>query len=228
MVNKVTTYQGCIVGVDHLESMKAAAIASRWGEPQITQGGRNRTVKASAKTHYNDDIVDISVRGKTKKQVWEFADNLFETGNVPFIRGYTNDGFSPHIHCLFAPAKYGSWQLQQQYREWLNSRGDGLVGNRPYVGPSGPLVSWAKSMYNPSNVRLFANPSIFQPNANVTTWLYGLNRDRRPVTRLLPGQSIAIQSQIYRWDRWNYVTRSSEIFFAADYLTEIKTIADVV
>lgn len=215
-----TRYQGCVVRPIHLETMQAAAKNTPgWGTLNLSQGGYSG-VAASAGTHLKLDVVDISVRNKSKALVWEFSKNLFECGNLPLPRGYTNDGFrnNKHIHNLWWPCTEGTASLRRQYIEFLNG-GDGLVGSAKYTGPNPHhLTTWANSMFNPIN--RVNTPVRVKVNNKVTTTLLGLDRNRDKKTEREPGYEFNAVAKIWRWNRWNYLTKY-ETFYAAEYCDTI-------
>lgn len=222
-------YDGCKVRPQHLDTMLAAAKYTQgWGVLHLTQGGISRTVKASARTHYYLDVADISTRGRSKSLVWTMATNLFETGNLPFPRGYVRDSFqgksvsntqdgNEHIHDIYAPAKYGHAQLQNQYQEWETYRGDGLVGPAHYTGPTiDAIVPWQNSMFNPQNR---VNQSVIgEVLVTHGSYLLGLDRYRQVHARKYLGDKILIAAKVKRWGRDNYLDDSG-LFYAAQYVT---------
>ena len=214
-------YDGSSVRPVHLDSMLAAAFYTPgWGRLRITQGGLSRAVKASAKTHYDLDVVDIATAGKTKAKVWEFCDNLFETGSLPFPRGYVRDGFqnNKHIHSLWWPCSAGHPQLQNQYTEYVKYRGDGLSGSAGYTGPVNPkLYNWSGSMFNPKN-RQDGNSTLYVNVAKGET-LLGVDRDRVKKTSRKRGDKLDFIARVYRWERWNRLTKYGT-FYAENFLTE--------
>jgi len=222
-------YDGCKVRPQHLDTMLAAAkYTIGWGPLHLTQGGISRTVKASARTHYDLDVVDISTRGRSKfSLVWTMTTNLFETGNLPFPRGYVRDNFqgksvsntqdgNEHIHDIYAPAKYGHVQLQNQYHEWKSYRGDGLVGPAHYTGPSiDAIVPWKESMFNPANrTEMFAHGIV---NVTEGSTLLGLDRYRNVMRHATRGQDMQFIAKVKRWGRDNYLTETG-LFYAAQYI----------
>ena len=209
-----TSYQGCKVRPVHLLAMQAAASGTaNWGPLNLSQGGLSTAVAASADTHRLLDVVDIKVGGKSKALVWEFCKNLFECGNLPFPRGYTNDGFTKHIHNLWWPATAGTTSLRNQYKDYLNGK-NGLVGHGPYVGPKvpAPLPYWADSMFNTANMKAFSG----YIRTTATTGLIGNDRYRQRVNVLPLNSRVLAVRMVYRWNRWNYVT-SGEVFYSAQY-----------
>ena len=220
----VTTvkYQGCTVRPIHLETMQTAARNTPgWGTLNLSQGGYSG-VAASAGTHLKLDVVDIKVAGKSKTLVWEFCRNLFECGNLPFPRGYVRDNFqnNKHIHNLWWPASEGTVSLQRQYHEFLNG-GDGLLGSAKYTGPNPhPLQLWANSMFNPKNRQGYSTPVRLRVNNKITTTLFGLDRYRTKKTEREPGYEFKAVAKIWRWNRWNYLTKY-ETFYAAEYCDTI-------
>lgn len=221
-------YDGCKVRPQHLDTMLAAAKYTQgWGVLHLTQGGISRTVKASARTHYDLDAVDASTRGRSKALVWTMATNLFETGNLPFPRGYVADSFqgksvsntqdgNEHIHDIYAPAKYGHTQLQSQYHEWIAYRGDGLIGPAHYTGPTiDAITPWKDSMFNPQNrVEMFAHGIV---DVTEGSTLLGLDRYRRKMNSARRGQDIQFIAKVKRWGRDNYLTGTG-LFYAAKYI----------
>ena len=214
-------YDGCKIRPVHLDTLLAAAhYTPGWGRLNLIQGGLSKKVKKSASTHWLLDAVDISVRGRGIDQplVWKFCDNLFETGNLPFPRGYAGDPFDKHIHGIYAPATFGHAQLQAQYVEWSKYRGDGLVGSKHYTGPVNERITpWRDSMFNPTN-RKDGKWTLYVDVAS-DSQLLGLDRDRHPKVQRERGHSLNFVAQVYRWGRNNYLT-AKDTFYAADYLTD--------
>lgn len=217
-------YQGEYVRPRHLNALLAAARHTPgWGELRIMQGGLSRRVGASAGTHALLDVADIQTLGRSKALVWEFCRNRFETNGLPFPRGYTNDTFqnNKHIHDLNAPATFGHEELQDQWKEWDTTHGDGLIGTRPYTGPNNRYVTtWKGSMFNPAN--RVDEPSTRYVNVAPNAVLLGLRRDRTERKRRPRGHKLDFVAKVYRWGRWNYVTKY-ETFYAADYLSAEPT-----
>lgn len=216
-------YDGASIRTVHLDSMLAAAFYTPgWGRLRITQGGLSRAVKASAKTHYDLDVVDIATAGKTKSKVWEFCDNLFETGSLPFPRGYVRDSFqnNKHIHSLWWPCSAGHAQLVAQYQEYKRYRGDGLVGSAGYTGPVNPeLYSWSNSMFHPNNRQDIK--ATHYVNVSKGETLLGVDRDRLKKYSRKRGYEIDSIARVYRWGRWNRLTQFGT-FYAEAFLSEGK------
>lgn len=214
------TYQGCIVRPEHLEAMQAAAKATKgWGRLNLSQGGYSHYSKSGG-THAKLDVVDIRVGNATVSEILEFCENLFECGNLPFLRGIAPrepGNFVRHIHNLWWPGTYGTDSLRNQYHEFLNG-GDGLVGSGRYYGPAHHKLNlWKNSMWNPVNRHVFETPKTVVVTAQ--GGLLGLSRYReRKVTRPT-GYELKVIGTIQRWDRSNYVT-ASETFYAAQYCQE--------
>ena len=196
--------------------LAAARNTHGWGTLNLTQGGYSG-VAASAGTHLKLDVVDITVKNKSKALVWEFCKNLFECGNLPFPRGYVNDSFQnlKHIHNLWWPCDQGTASLRRQYIEYLNG-GDGLVGSAKYTGPRCVMTTWANSMFNPGNRIVYPSPVKVRVNARIITTLLGLDRSRNQKTERIRGFEFNAVAKIQRWGRWNYLTKH-ETFYAAEY-----------
>lgn len=198
--------------------LDACVTAAGWGKLRLAQGGLNRGVKASAETHWGLDVVDIAIDGRSKAKVWLLCAKLKRSGILPFPRGYGGDPWrnNRHIHAVRYPAAHAHPQAAAQVTEYLRSHGDGLVGSHKYVGPGTKLDSWGNSPYNPSNVR--SGTQTFYVTAGE---LLGLNADRVVKHRRKRRYRLVSTHQVYRWGRWNAVTKYGT-YYSVDFLSTKK------
>jgi len=190
----------------------ACAKASGWGTVRLSQGGLSTSVAASALTHAGLGAADVAPDGRSKDAVWKYAAALLRSGIIAFPRGYGGDSFPQHIHCVSGEsAAHAHQQARDQIDEYRRG-GDGLVGDRPYVGPNVKLDRWANSPYHPKNIKPDTGKYVVD-----TDRLYGRDVDGAIVRQRLRGYVIQAASQVYRWDRWNVCT-TTPTYYAAEYL----------
>lgn len=195
----------------------ACATASGWGTVRLSQGGLSTSVTASALTHAGLGVVDIAPDGRSKEDVWRYAAALIRSGIIGFPRGYGGDswGDQKHIHCVSVEsAEHAHKQAQDQIDEFKRG-GDGLVGDKSYNGPNVKLGSWKESPYNPVNIK----PDTGKYGVD-TDRLYGRDVDYAIVRQRTRGYVIQAAKQIYRWGRWNVVTKTPT-YYAAEYLKAV-------
>ncbi len=193
---------------------------------RITQGGLS-FAKASAKTHAGIGAGDLNTDGMTKDEVWNLCRELWSVNIIPCPRGFSADSFqgktisntndgNEHIHFLDLDS-YDSMhpEAQAQCREILNG-GDGLQGNRSFVGPSrSNRKSWISSPLNPDTrpggVYIVAVDE-----------LLGLDEDRNPKkgVKRQKGYEVTAARVVDRWGRANAVT-DSETYYAIFDKTQI-------
>ena len=198
--------------------LNAAAQASGWGPIRLAQGGFSHAT-ASANTHGGLDVVDIAIDGRSKAKVWALCAALKRSGILAFPRGYVADSFqrNRHIHAVRNPASHAHPEAQAQLAEYKKSHGDGLVGSRKYTGPSTPLDTWDHSPYNPKNVRA-VKPTGYYVTASA---LLGLSVDRDHKFTRGRGFRIVAEKLVYRWSRWNAVTKYGT-WYSLAYLSTSK------
>ncbi len=204
------------------------AVAKATGKKiRLSQGGLSNSVPASGQTHNGLGSFDIPLDGRTKGESWALASALLRSGVACFPRGFTWDSFQgktlenlhdgiEHLHCV-------SWEnyanlhrsAQLQIDEYLKG-GDGLKGSAKYTGPSTKLEHWATSPYNPRNVTPDVQTYVVDVGENGFLW--GLDVDRKKVTKQNPGAVIQTDRRITRWDRINAVTPAG-IYYSLDYLS---------
>lgn len=190
----------------------AAAHGCGWGTVRLSQGGLSTGVAASALTHAGLAAGDVAIDGRSKAAVWNYAAALIRSGIIGFPRGFGADNFPPHIH--FASVEsydHAHAQLQAQIDEYRRG-GDGLVGDKPYSGPSTKLDRWVNSPYNPVNITADTGKYVV-----TATTLYGRNVDGAVVQRRVRGYELTAARRVQRWGRNNVVT-AGDTYYAAQYL----------
>ena len=144
------------------DAVLVAARVSGWGEPHITQGGLNSgAVAASARTHDGLDVVDVSIAGRGRSEVFDLVRAGMDCGIVFFVRGTpwdrADDRMARHVHGVMVGAQHAHPDTRAQLydaRYGYVHGGGGLAGNRSYrwFGPARrPLVEWKDSRHNPAN-----------------------------------------------------------------------------
>lgn len=190
----------------------ACSKAVGWGSVRIVQGGRRPHTSFSAWTHNGLAVGDIGIDGHTKAQVWDFCAAMRRSGIRPFPRGYGGDPWENNKHIHFGSREsydHGHEDLQSQIREQERG-GDGLVGSRPYNGPSyADLGRWKDSPYNPDNIKI--DTGLYEVTSPV---LNGYTVDHIKLRERDTGYRVQGVLQIFRWGRWNVVTRTPTYYDA--------------
>jgi hypothetical protein len=157
-------------------------------------------------------VGDIGIDGHSKTQVWEFSAAMRRSGIRPFPRGYGGDPWKnePHIHWGSRESyDHASKSLQAQIRE-QEAGGDGLKGGGAYNGPSyADLGRWKDSPYNPDNVKI--DTGLYEV---ITETLKGYTVDHIRVRERAKGYRVQGSIQVFRWNRWNVVTKSPTYYDA--------------
>jgi hypothetical protein len=143
---------------DASDALRALGVSA----DQITQTIGHAS--ASAGTHEKDGEVegvdysaatDISIRGKSEREIKTFLDELGAAGFAAWYRKDGADGWSGanHIHAVWAGCSMKA-SLRKQVRSWLDGR-NGLVSNSTYK-----FYAWPESSKDVVRVSFVAhNPA---------------------------------------------------------------------
>jgi hypothetical protein len=195
----------------------------------LSQGGLNGTVTASAKTHYGLGAFDVRIAGWDKEQTWNFASEGLRSGWIVFPRGFVWDTFqgrslkdihdgNEHCHvCSRESYDHLHPQAQSQIDEYLRNGGDGLVGSAGYTGPATKADRWANSPYNPKNIKKVQGFATVEVDG-----LIGNSVDRYKRKVRDKGFEIEFVQQVKRWGRWNLVTEAG-IYYALEVDGKVYT-----
>lgn len=190
-----------------------------YGSVRLVQGGLSTNVTDSALTHAGLGVGDIAVDHRRKDLVWDYTAHLNRSGIRAFPRGFGGDPWANKQHVHWGSREnydHAHPQLQAQIRE-MESGGDGLRGDGRYNGPRVPLGNWKSSPYNPLNIK--SDTSIYVVNVAKGSKLTGLTVDQVPVLTRERGYRVQAEMQVYRWGRWNVVTKTST-YYAMQYLVK--------
>jgi Glycosyl hydrolases family 25 len=191
----------------------ACAKACGWGSIRIVQGGRRPRTDFSGSTHMGLGVGDISPDGRSKAKVWEFCAAMRRSGIRPFPRGYGGDPWKDEKHIHFGSREsydHASGSLQAQIREQERG-GDGLVGGGSYNGPSyADLDRWKGSPYNPDNIKI--DTGLYKVTED---GLNGYTVDKIKKHDRAVGYQVQANTQVFRWGRWNVVTKTPTYYDVA-------------
>lgn len=200
-----------------LEIVLRCCAAVGWGTVHHIQGGLSKG-SLSANTHARLAGGDLRTRDKKLALVWLLAAALIRSGVVAFVRGVGKDSFDPHIHWASNESiDRADPSLQRQIAEYLRG-GDGLVGSKPFNGPSIKLGTWEQSPYNPANIT--EDTGTYFVNTT-TDPLLGNDVDRRIIESRARGVEVKAVQRVQRWGRTNVVTAEG-VYFALEFLSTEK------
>jgi peptidoglycan hydrolase-like protein with peptidoglycan-binding domain len=93
----------------------------------VTQGSYSKGVSASAGTHDGGGALDISVRGRSQKQISAMVKALRQAGFAAWARTPA-DGFTPHIHAIAIGDREAAPLAKRQMQNYFAGR-NGLANN---------------------------------------------------------------------------------------------------
>jgi hypothetical protein len=224
-------YQGKAIRPIDLRKLLATTKYSTGKKFTLTQGGlASGAVRESAGTHDWLDVYDISIRGWTKAEVWDWCEVAQWNGIRPFPRGFIRDSFqgrtvgniadgNEHLHVLCGTDLFPSGHPARYQQVEYDKQGDGLVGAARYTGPWNKVSDkrWEDSPFNPAN----RTDGQWQFKVTADPALLGLDAARQPKLSREEGSIVDAIAIVKRWDRDNAVTQSGT-FYAMQYLEPVR------